>query len=263
MKITVLCENTAVSPGFEAEHGLSLFIETVNHKILFDMGQTDIFIRNAMRLGVELASADIAVLSHGHYDHGGGLMKFFEINNTAQVYISPNAFGEHYNASAKYIGLDKRIADSGRLVYVEDTTVIDDELTLEPCTGRAGVYPLEPFGLCVKRGGIMLAEDFCHEHYLTVNEAGRRVLFSGCSHRGILNISEWFKPDVLVGGFHLNKVPAEGDGSDALDDIAAKLMRYDTEYFTGHCTGAAQYDRLKLLMGDSLKSISSGCIFEI
>ena len=92
MRITVLLENTPSSDSVTAEHGLRLFIETENAKILFDMGQTDAFANNARVLGIDLSSADLAVLSHGHYDHGGGLTKFLELNRTAPVYLSPHAF---------------------------------------------------------------------------------------------------------------------------------------------------------------------------
>ena len=73
MKITVLCENTSCREGIDFEHGLSLFIETKEKNILFDMGASELFARNAQKLGVDISSADIAVISHGHYDHGGGL----------------------------------------------------------------------------------------------------------------------------------------------------------------------------------------------
>ena len=120
MKITVLTENTisknispALSEKLKAEHGLSLFIETENHKILFDMGQTNLFLENAKNLNINLEKADFAILSHGHYDHGGlfsetesfGISAFLKINKIAAIYINENAFSENFNANKKYIGL--------------------------------------------------------------------------------------------------------------------------------------------------------------
>ena len=75
MKITALTENTTQC-GLPTEHGLSLYIETEKHTVLFDMGQSDLLAQNAASLGVDLRKADAAVLSHGHYDHGGGLKTF-------------------------------------------------------------------------------------------------------------------------------------------------------------------------------------------
>ena len=100
MKITTLIENTSAR-GLPTEHGLSLFVETAEHKFLFDMGQTDLFARNAETLGIALSKVDFAVLSHGHYDHGGGLNTFLALNDHAPVYMSRYAFEPHYNGTEK------------------------------------------------------------------------------------------------------------------------------------------------------------------
>ena len=107
MKITALTENTPFNDNISAEHGLSLYIETEKHNILFDMGQTSLFAENAKKLGIDLTKVDIAVLSHGHYDHGGGLTEFLKINKTAPVYINRYAFGDYYNGTEKYIALEE------------------------------------------------------------------------------------------------------------------------------------------------------------
>ena len=129
IKVTVLAENTPYNSNFACEHGLSLYIETEKHKILFDSGQTSIFSSNADLLGVDLSKVDVAVLSHGHYDHGGGLERFLEINKTAPIYINRNAFGKFYNGTEKYIGLAETLR-SNQIVLVDDELKIDDELTL-------------------------------------------------------------------------------------------------------------------------------------
>lgn len=99
MKITCLTENTSICDEIGYEHGLSLYIETEEHNILFDMGQSDLFFQNAEKLGVDIAAVDIAILSHGHYDHGGGLAKFLEVNSLAPIYISRYAFEPYYNGT--------------------------------------------------------------------------------------------------------------------------------------------------------------------
>ena len=83
MKLYTLLENTSYDADLHTEHGLSLYLEACGHKILFDAGQTDAFAYNAKLLGVDLSAADIAILSHGHYDHGGGLKRFLDINTKA------------------------------------------------------------------------------------------------------------------------------------------------------------------------------------
>ena len=209
LKIMALVENTvpedlAAQLGLGKEHGLSLYIEACGHKILFDMGQSGLFARNAAALGVDLAAVDLAVLSHGHYDHGGGLARFLELNSTAPVYLNEHAFEPHYHGAERYIGLDPALAASPRLHLTGEEAVLAPGLTLAACSRQPRRYDLGSFGLTVQEGGAFQPEDFRHEHYLLIEEAGRRVLISGCSHKGILNIVDWFRPDVLVGGFHFS-----------------------------------------------------------
>ena len=87
MKVTTLMENTACAERYAAEHGLSLFIETKKINILFDSGSSEAFADNAEKLGVDLGTADIAILSHGHYDHSGGLLRFLQRNEKAPAKI--------------------------------------------------------------------------------------------------------------------------------------------------------------------------------
>ncbi|MBQ3592051.1 MAG: MBL fold metallo-hydrolase [Clostridia bacterium] len=237
MKITVLLENTAASPDMAVEHGLSLFIETETKTILFDMGQTDLFAENAGKLGCDLTRVDAAVLSHGHYDHGGGLKHFLEINSHAPVYLSPHAFEPHYNGSDKYIGLDTALMENERLIRTEETREIGEGMTLYTCRDKCGSHGLGTFGLQMERDGMLVPEDFRHEQYLLMEEGGRRILFSGCSHRGIPDIADWFRPDVLIGGFHVSKMTPGPE----LDAVADALNRFDTEYYTCHCTGVEQF----------------------
>ena len=251
MKITALTENTAAF-GLDVYLGMSVFIEQDGRALLFDMGQTDLFAQNAARLGVDLAAVDIAVLSHGHYDHGGGLRRFLELNQKAPVYISRHAFEPHFNGE-RYIGLDVSLRDSDRLIFTDGVTKIADGITLYSCSDREKVLDLGSFGLNMKQDGKLVPDDFRHEHYLLLEENGKRVLISGCSHRGIINIMEWFKPDVLIGGFHFNKLPLDG----ALRSYAETLASYDTDYYTCHCTGVEQFEYMKRFM-PRLNYLSTG-----
>lgn len=253
MKITCLTENTSVNDDIKAEHGLSLFIETNEHRILFDTGQTELFSKNADKLGVALDAVDIAVLSHGHYDHGGGLVRFLQLNEKAPVYMNKNAFGDYYNGTEKYIGLDKRLKESDRIILTDDQYKIADGLTLFTCNDREKSFDLGSFGLNKNIDGEFIPDDFLHEHYLLIEEEGKRILISGCSHKGVLNIAQWFKPDFLIGGFHFSKLPLD----DTLKGYALFLDSLDTEFFTCHCTGEEQYRFMKKYM-KKLSYISAG-----
>ena len=258
MKITVLCENTSFCEDLLAEHGLSLYVETKKHKLLFDMGQTDAFWRNAERLGIDLGQVDVAVLSHGHYDHGGGLVYFLEHNQKAKVYVSRHAFGAYHNAAGDYIGLDSTLKNSDRIVLVGDALKIDEELSLYSCNDRQCAHEIKHYGLGVREADTLLPDGFLHEQYLLVNDGQKRVLFSGCAHKGVLNIVQWFAPDVFVGGFHFMKLDPDTADRQLLQQAAKEMLTYPTVYHTGHCTGLPQFDYLKTLMGQKLHSLSTG-----
>ena len=243
MRIVCLSENRCGQNTCVAEHGLSLYVECGGHHILFDMGQGDVFSRNAEMLGVDLAAVDMAVISHGHYDHGGGLTHFLEINRTAPVYLSVHALEEHWHGPERYIGLARTFADHPRLRFVTEPISIAEGIRLYPC-GSVEKYGIDSAGLTVLRGGVHEAEDFCHEIYLMLTVEERRILFSGCSHRGILNIVEQFRPDVFIGGFHYSGHPID----EALADHARVLDRFGTEYYTCHCTGLEQYSYMRQYM---------------
>ena len=254
MKVVTLMENTACREGFRCEHGLSLYLETGSHKILFDAGQSEAFAENAEKLGVDLSKVDFAVLSHGHYDHGGGLGKFMHIHPKAPVYVSRYAFEPHYSTNG-YIGLDLSLQDHQRILPVAEETVVAEGITL--C--HLHTAPTDTAGLTVEEDGIRKPDDFRHEQYLMIHEHGKKILISGCSHKGILQIMEAFHPDILIGGFHFLKIESE----EVLQTAARKLQEYDTVYYTGHCTGLTQYTCLKSIMGNQLHYLSAGKVLEI
>lgn len=251
MRVTVLMENAADAPGFAAEHGLSLWIETAGRRILFDMGASDAFAENAARLGIRLEDADWAVISHGHNDHGGGLRRFLLENSHAPVYVSRFAFEPHGNARGADISLDPQLRSSPRIRFVDGGACLADGLELTSCRGCEPSFFADNFGLTACGE----PDDFRHEQYLIVTENGRRIVFSGCAHRGAVNIARWLKPDVLVGGFHFHRVdPA----SQLLRDAAGALLATGADFWTGHCTGQAQYTVLKEKMGARLHELHAG-----
>ena len=262
MKISVLVEDTTESKCLEAEHGLSLFIETCGCRILFDTGQTDMLARNAQRMGVDLASADFAVISHGHYDHAGGLPHFLEVNSHAPVYINRQAFGRKRASDGREIGMDPTLQGNSRIVLTDDECSLGKGMRLCTCNGQEKLFPSQSEGLLMFRDGDYVQDDFFHEQYLCIEEAGKRFVFSGCSHKGALNIMRWLQPDVFIGGFHFMPLDAQGAGQGALDAIAAEMAKSKTHFFTCHCTGRGQFERLKQTLGDRIRYASCGMQFE-
>lgn len=264
MKVYVLMENTTQKEELLSEHGLSLYIETENHKILFDTGQSENFAVNAEKMGVDLQAVDIAFLSHGHYDHGGGLLKFLELNDRAKVYANKEIFVPHFNGVDRYIGLDGTLRKyQDRFVLIEDQVQIDDELEVRSCNRNDRSYEAYSRGLNMLKQGRLLQDDFQHEQYLLIREKEKTVLLSGCSHKGILNIMTWLKADVVIGGFHLMHVLPEGEGQEELKRVAEALTLYPAKYYTCHCTGEEQYEILKYYMQTKICYLSTGMIAEV
>ena len=287
MKITVLTENTISKNAeisklpLQEEHGLSLFIQTQNKNILFDMGQTNLFAKNASLLGINLQTVDFAILSHGHYDHGGlssplpatlkneyfGIEAFAHINQKAPIFINSNAFSQNYNASKKYIGLNQELLQSKiaeRFVFVQDEKEITQNIKLFSCNSYKKSVATNAFGLMQLQNGTFVPDNFNHEHYLLIQENDKKILISGCSHKGILNIVEWFKPDFLIGGFHFKSLDVENPCQKLeLESYAKKLASYNTKYFTCHCTGTQQFEILKSIMKEKVEYISTGDVINI
>ena len=263
MKIVTLIENTTADESLACEHGLSLYIEACGRRILFDTGASGGFADNAEKLGVDLTQVDFAVLSHGHSDHGGGLHRFLECNRTAPIYMSRHGFLPLFNALGDYIGLDTTLKMSDRIIFTDGCMSLDRGLTLYSCNNDRLQYPLDTASLQMEVDGVRQPEDFRHEQYLLIEEGGKRICISGCSHKGILNIAGWFKPDVLVGGFHFFKLATEGPDARILDRAAKVLKAQPAVYYTGHCTGIAQYHYLKERMADQLHAIQTGTVITL
>lgn len=259
MRITTLIENTALRDDLTAEHGLSLLIETGSLTILFDTGQTGAFADNAEKLGINLNNVDLCILSHGHYDHGGGLKRFLEINDHAPVYVNSHVFGEYFSDS-KYIGLDPALEGNPRLIPVRDVLELADGITICSCNDLLRPFRFGVFGQSIRKNGIHMEDDYLHEQYLLLEEHGKKFCFSGCSHKGLLNILSWFRPDVFFGGFHFIRMDPRGR---ELNDAIRNLTSFPIRYFTGHCTGQEQYAVLKETLGDRLNYLHTGTVVSL
>ena len=143
MKITVLVENTSSNQKLNVEHGLSLYIETDKHHILFDAGDSNLFIENAKKLKIDLSLVDIFILSHGHHDHGGGLNDFLEINDKATIYVQKDAFNPHYSLrGGTYVDISVlQPKQLNRIVFNDHNLNIDDDLILFSNIKTSNFYP--------------------------------------------------------------------------------------------------------------------------
>ncbi len=268
MKIINLIEDTKGAEGLCFEHGLSFYVETENHRLLLDTGASGDFIFNAEKLGIDLTKVDTLVLSHGHYDHTGGVMRFVEINPTAKIYLHKNAGGEYfndYNSQRKYIGIDKSILDLPQLILTQGNLKIDEELFLFSDIDCVSPIPSGNSILKKEVGTELVQDDFTHEQYLVINSAGKTALLSGCAHRGILNIMYAYKnlfgsyPDYVVSGFHMMKKTPYTEADKALaEETAQALKETGAKFFSGHCTGDEAMEILLDVLGEGLTVMHSG-----
>lgn len=272
MKLTSLVENTSCHERCGAIHGLSLDIETPHHHILFDMGPNALFLENAETLGVDLSTADIAFLSHGHYDHGGGMELFCKRNKDAVIFVSPHAFGTYaVRRGDKYdtIGLEPQLLKKYEERFRNFSGWWDEELYLFNDVKGTDFLTAASASLLEKTQEGYQSDRFLHEQNLIIACEGKTFLFAGCAHRGIINILHTAEQrmggelDYVISGFHLTN-PGLGidEPTELIEAVGAELgRRKKTSYITGHCTGEGPYQILKAILGERLEAMPAGRTF--
>ena len=287
---TVLSDNRSSDSRLSTEHGLSIILQTERHKVLLDTGASDLFIRNAELLGIDLIDVDYVFISHGHSDHAGGLRYFLEHNLQAKVIVSPDAMSGHFfskRGNLHSITTEWPEIDDDRLILIDKTSEIDEGLhviahilQIHPMPkGNQNLFvkPNEQNEACfnsvmARKGriksnlyvqdanGDFIHDDFRHELALYVDG----LLFTGCAHSGLENIlaaCPWPVHSV-VGGFHLL------DGQETDDEIKALAQRLkakcpETQFYTSHCTGDNVFEVMKDVMGEQLQSFRCGTIIAL
>lgn len=273
MKIINLMDNIAGSDAFFCEHGLSYYIETNKHKLLMDTGSSGRFIKNAEVLGVDLTGVDAVFLSHGHYDHAGGILAFSEVNDTAKIYLHKGADAGYYHvdpAKMKYIGIDPAIAKLPQTEWVYGDWMMDEELCIFSDVKGRNLWPKGNLVLKRKEDDGFVQDEFDHEQYLVISCEGKKVLVSGCAHNGILNILDAYRerfggdPDAIFSGFHMMK-KTEYDAEDiaTIRQTAQAFQTTQIKLYTGHCTSEPAYFIMKEILGEQLVWVRSGDVIEL
>lgn len=268
MRIQNLIEDTSANNGCLAEHGLSFYVETAKHKLLVDAGASEKFIENASKLNIDLTQVDTLILSHGHYDHSGGIIPFTTMNSNARIYIHEKAADDYYSEKPDrtyYAGIDKEIARLPQIIKISVDTKIDDELfVFTNVTGRRH-WPQGNRKLKKMVDGELIQDEFDHEQYLIISVEGKEILMSGCAHNGILNILDRYKeikgqePDAVISGFHMMKSGEYTEEEiETIKQTAIELKRYKTKYYTGHCTGESAFGIMKEILDEQIEYVRSG-----
>ena len=279
MKAVVLMENTARSGcGLTPEHGLSLYIEHRGRRILLDAGSSGHFADNAQALGVDLAAVELAVLSHGHYDHADGLRRFFQVNSRAPVFLRPGAMGPYFGRTPEglqYIGVGRDIQEQfrSRFQEIEGVYPLADGAWLVPGTLHDPSFSGQAANLLFKRGeDDFIPDDYRHEQSLVLEGRNGLTVFNSCSHSGIVNIVRGVLEQLpgkrvfaVVGGFHMFGRGESGMNctpeyvfrvADALGKLGVE------EIYTGHCTGEPALALLQERFGSGCHALAAGQVLD-
>lgn len=266
VSITTLVENTVNVAGLRAEHGLSFLIRAGDQSVLFDTGQSDLVLQNAGAMGLSLAGLDAVVLSHGHYDHTGGVEAICRVAPRARVLAHPAAldpkFTQNQDGTSRFIGLAPSAAaqlnDKGREV----------NWTTRPTEVVQGVFATGEIPRTTSyedTGGRFYLDAACtaldpllDDQALFFDTSHGLVVVLGCAHAGVVNTLDYIRNIsggrplwAVIGGMHLHNSGAVR----MVETIKALRQMAPRKLLPAHCTGFSATSKLWA----SFPELCSGC----
>ena len=256
MNIYVLTEDTKKDEKFDAEHGLSLYFEKDNKNFLFDTGQSDLFLKNANKLGIDLSKIDYLIFSHGHYDHTGGLT-YLQLNGKVKIIAHPYCLCPKYYGK-RYIGFPKHNSELVMLLKEKPAALTKNVHFLGQIPGERR----SSLG-CYVKDNVKYTDFLLDDSAMAIIENDKLIILSGCAHSGIVNIVKYAKElfnqkeIAVIGGFHmLNYSDKE------INSIINELKRLGViKIYPGHCTGQKAVE--KLLNSFDGEGLYSGKVIQI
>ncbi len=268
MKVQILVENRTGHPACMAEFGLSVYIETGERKLLFDLGASDLFLHNAKGVRLDLEQVDTVVISHGHFDHTGGVPSFCKINRNAKIFLHEKALSEAYAMENGKMEEEpcsilwtaqQREQVRDRLVYTAGAEWLTEDIVISGTIPGVNDSEITDIFYLKQKDGSLTEDPMDHEQFLAVRERDENgvsrgiFVFSGCSHRGVipcLNYAKTLYPgEKLLGflaGMHLYNTDADKRKA-ILMRVAGEEMEY---VLPVHCTGIHAICDAKQILGE-------------
>lgn len=248
--VTVLVENTVHGRALQAEHGLSFLIRTQRHCILFDTGQTDLIVKNAPALDVPLSEVDVVALSHGHYDHTGGLRAVREMAPRSRIYLHPAAlapkFAGNRDGSSRYVGMNEASREAVRnakpsVVWTTKPTSIAEGVFVTGEIPRRNLFE-DTGGRFFLDEGCKAPDPLMDDQALFFDTPEGIVVLLGCAHAGVVNTVEYIRKmtcnrpiHTVLGGFHLLEASPE-----RMSKTVKAIRNWNLQRIApAHCTGMA------------------------
>jgi 7,8-dihydropterin-6-yl-methyl-4-(beta-D-ribofuranosyl)aminobenzene 5'-phosphate synthase len=250
VKITTLSENTASVPGLLAEWGFSAFVEIDGLNILLDSGLSTSAVHNAGILGIDLRKVDRLILSHGHYDHTGGLQDVLQrMRKKVEIIAHPDVWAEKYTRQPdntyRYIGIpfQRQALESLGASFMlsrEPVRLTDNVLTTGEVPEITEYEQIEPDRFSVKENGEMKPDLLADDLALVINTRQGLIIILGCGHRGLINtllhaqkITARKEIRLVIGGCHLI-----GASTERVWMTLNALKEMDVQRIgVSHCTG--------------------------
>jgi 7,8-dihydropterin-6-yl-methyl-4-(beta-D-ribofuranosyl)aminobenzene 5'-phosphate synthase len=274
IRITTLVENTACGRGILAEHGLAFWIETGSRRVLFDTGQGEVLINNARELGVHLELVDAIVLSHGHYDHIGGLISVLKAAKRPKIYAHPNAFTAKYSRSEGGPCRDAGMLfqDKGKIALLTNEPIWTNKPT-KICQGLFVTGEIPRVTGFENPSTSFFIDEHCQQPDLLSDDQAMffestrgTVVILGCAHAGVINTLKYIqqltngKPiQAVFGGMHL-----ETASEDRINQTIDALRQFNIEQLVPvHCTGLSATIKLWSAFSEKCLCCTAGTSFEL
>lgn len=269
--LTILVDNIT-NAGLVQEHGFALWLEVAGHYILFDTGQGNALAPNVSAMGIDLGLTDILILSHGHYDHTGGIAEVLSANPAIRVFSHPGIFAWRYSIHPDHnphnISIPVSAAEALNKLPSEQYCRLKHPAEILPGIGLTGTiprkHPLEDTGgpFFLDPDGLMpdsLEDDMA----MWINTAAGLVIITGCCHSGLINTVGYIREITgtsriqgIIGGLHLNKASLE-----RLNCTCDALRQWHPQFVIPcHCTGKDASDFLTSRLGNIIKPAFAGLI---